>query len=122
MWILEDEKRKVEERYVLLAGEKFDVEDQVTILDGEVERLSMQVRDLAAKKEALEAHIRQQSEQLAFEASTRRALKGDLAWIMQEGVIRVVNRLSGREEFSFGVRSLKATCVAAGIESGKQAV
>lgn len=39
---------------------------------------------------------------------TRRALEGDLAWILQEGVTRVVERLIESEEFSLGVRRVKA--------------
>lgn len=55
-------------------------------------------------------------------ASAKRALEEDLAWILQEGVGWVVTRVIEREEFSLWVRRLKAECMAASIESGKQVV
>lgn len=39
VWLLEDEKCKFKDRYIILAGEKFSSKDQVTSLHGEVECL-----------------------------------------------------------------------------------
>lgn len=70
----------------------------------------------------MEVYVRKQSEQLLAEASIRRSLEKDLAWILQEGVIHMMDRVNESEEFSLGVWCLKAACVAAVIEGGKQAV
>ena len=46
----------------------------------------------------------------------------DMSWLLQKRIVRVVNRLIESTEFSFGVRQMKAVCVAAGVEGGKHAV
>lgn len=120
--ILKDEKYKFKERYVALVGEKSVAEDQVASLDREVERLSQRVQDPATEKEALEVCVRKKSEKLVVKALMRRALEEYLSWILQEGVVRVVDRVTESEEFSLGVRRLKAACVATVIEVDEKAV
>lgn len=49
-------------------------------------------------------------------------MEKDLSWVLQEGVVRIDDQIIDSEEFSLGVRHLKARCMVAGIESGKQPV
>ncbi|CAH1413281.1 unnamed protein product [Lactuca virosa] len=106
----------------MLAGEKSAVEDQVVTLDMEVDRLSQQVQCLEANKGTLEGCLRQQSEHMESEALKRNTLEEDLAWVLQKGVIRVVDRVIESGDFSLGIRRMKSACVVAGMESGKEAV
>lgn len=49
-------------------------------------------------------------------------MEKDLAWIILNGVIRRVERFIESDEFALGIRRLKATCVATGMEGGEQVV
>lgn len=56
------------------------------------------------------------------EESERRILEMDMSWLLQNCIVRVVNRLIKSIEFSFGVRQMKAVCVAADVEGDKHVV
>lgn len=47
-------------------------------------------------------------------------MEADLAWILQKGVVLVVDHVVKSSDLTLGIRSVKAACVAASIESGKQ--
>ncbi|CAI9271369.1 unnamed protein product [Lactuca saligna] len=94
IWLLEKERRKFNERYLVLFGEKTVDEAQVATLDGEVNRLSQQVQDLAMEKTTLVERL---------------ALRG-------------MDHVVENNEFALGIRGVKAGYVAAGVERGKQTV
>lgn len=45
-----------------------------------------------------------------------------MAWILKKGIVRVMDRVIESTEFTLGVRKMKASCVVASVEGGKQAV
>ena len=77
---------------------------------------------MVSKKEALAEHLALRDDQFTFEVSRRKVLEADLAWVLQKGVVCVVDRVLESSEFALGNRHGKDTCVAAGIERGKQMV
>lgn len=60
--------------------------------------------------------------QLEAEELRRKVVEDDMMWLHQKGVVKVVNKAVESAEFSLGVRRMKATCVVAGVEGGKQTV
>lgn len=52
----------------------------------------------------------------------RKALEEDLALVLQKGVVHVADRVVESDKFDLGVRRVKATCMAADVESGKEIV
>lgn len=103
----------------MLSGEKTVVEAQVVTLDEEVNLLSQQVQNLVSEKEALAERLTLRDDQFTTEVSRRKILEADLVWVLQNGVARVVERVVESSEFTLGIRHMKATCVAAGIEKEK---
>lgn len=47
-------------------------------------------------------------------------LEADLAWVLQKGVVCIVDRIIESGDFALVIHLMKATCVAAGVEKGKQ--
>lgn len=43
-------------------------------------------------------------------------------WLLQKGIVRVIDKVVESVEFSLGVRRMKAVCMAAGVEGGKQVI
>lgn len=66
--------------------------------------------------------MKRQGEQLAIEELERRILEVEMAWILKKGIVRVMDRVIESTEFTLGVRKMKASCVVASVEGGKQAV
>lgn len=49
-------------------------------------------------------------------------LEEDVSWLLQKGVVRVADWVIKNVDFLLGVRRIKAACMAAGVEGGKQVV
>ncbi|CAI9267547.1 unnamed protein product [Lactuca saligna] len=92
---LEREKRSFKECYDLLAREKASLEDNMTALDG----LRLE-EDIARRKVAYE----------------------DLGWLLQKGIVQVVDKIFESNEFALGVKRMKMACLIASVENGKQVI
>lgn len=87
------EKRSFEERYDLLAGEKVSLEDQVATLDGSVERFSQRIEVLVEEKRVLESQADCTNKRLEEEIARRKVAEEDLGWLLQKGIVRVVDKV-----------------------------
>ncbi|CAI9260281.1 unnamed protein product [Lactuca saligna] len=48
------------------------------------------------------------------------AALGNLQWVLENGMVRVINKVIASEEFSSGIQGLQKACEALGLENGKQ--
>lgn len=55
---------------------------------------------LESEKEALDERVKLQDEHLSMEGSRRKVLEEDVAWILEKGVVYVVDRVAESPEFS----------------------
>lgn len=67
----------------------------------------------------LESQVEDVSRKLEEEGMRMKVVEDDLKWLLQKGIIRVVNKVVESSEFSLGVRRVKAACMAIGVESSK---
>lgn len=100
---LKDGKRKFEEPYDLLDRERASVEDQVKSFDSKLESLSQQLENFMVEKRALEEQVEKQGEKLLIEESERRILELDMTWLLQNGVVHMVDQVIKSIEFPLGV-------------------
>nr|KAJ0202751.1 hypothetical protein LSAT_V11C500252000 [Lactuca sativa] len=115
-----EERRKFDERYIVLYGEKTVMEAQVATLDGEVNILSQQVQNLVSEKVELAECLTLQDNQFTAEVSSRKILEADLAWVPQKGVVRMLDRVVESSEFVLRIPHVRAAGVAVCIKKGKQ--
>lgn len=91
-----------------------------------MEHLEKRVETLVKEKGLLEEKVKQHARQLVVEESMRQSrrqiVKGDVVWLLWEGIVWVVDRVIESIKFSIRVRDMKAVCVAAGLEGGRQAM
>lgn len=119
---LEEEKRTSEECDNLLDGEKASLEERMATLDGSVERFSQRIEVLVDEKTMLEDQVEDVSRLLEGEGMRRKVVQDDLKWLLQKGVVRVVDRVVESTEFSLGVRRMKVASMATEVEGGKQVI
>lgn len=74
---------------------------------------------MVLEKKALAENLTLQDDQFTAEVSRRKILEADLAWFLQKGVVRVVDRVVESSEFALGIHCVKFVCVVAGIKMGK---
>lgn len=49
-------------------------------------------------------------------------MEEDVAWLLQKGVVRVVDKIVDSVEFSLSVRRITTTCMVVRVEDGKQVI
>ncbi|CAI9298108.1 unnamed protein product [Lactuca saligna] len=86
-----------------LEKEKYKFKECYDLLDGE--------------KAFMEDHVH---EKLDIEGSKRKVQVEYMAWLLNKVVVSVVDQIDENHEFSLGVRRMKAACMAADVEGGKQ--
>lgn len=111
---LEGEKRSFEEHYNVLEREKDSLEDQVATLDRLVERLSHRIEVLVEEKKVLEVQVERSHKRLDEVVAEE-----NLGWLIQKGVVLVVDKVVKSAEFALGVMQMKTKCVAASMENAK---
>lgn len=74
------------------------------------------------KKKALKTQVETGQIQLEAEEIRMKTVEEDVAWFLQKGDVRVVDKVVESDKFSLGVRRMKAACMVAGVEGGKQVI
>lgn len=90
---LEEGKCIFKKYYDLLACEKEFMEEQFSSLDGSMVGLARRVDTLEGEKGLLEEHVKEQAGQLAAEEHRRRVVVVGMMWLLQEGIVQVVDRI-----------------------------
>ncbi|CAI9291980.1 unnamed protein product [Lactuca saligna] len=67
------------------------------------------VQNLVSEKEASAKRFTLQYDQFTIEVSRRKILEDDLVWVIQKGVVSVVDRVFESSEFALGIHRVKAT-------------
>lgn len=96
------------------------MEEHDSHLDGSVECLSHWIEALVKEKKVLEGRVEDQHRQLEAEEIRRKTMEDNMMWLLQKGVVRVVDKVVESVEFLIGVRQMKAGCMLVSVEGGKQ--
>ncbi|CAI9301355.1 unnamed protein product [Lactuca saligna] len=100
---------------VLSKVERDELKVRLLELEGEKRSFEERYDVLAGEKASLQ-------DQLEEEIARRKVVEEDLGWLLQKGIVRVVDKVVKSAEFSLGVRQIKMACVAIGVENGKQVI
>ncbi|CAI9289004.1 unnamed protein product [Lactuca saligna] len=95
---------------------------QVANLDGSVECFSQRIEALVEENNVLEGRVEEQHRKLEAEELRRKAVEDDVMLLLYKGVVRVVDKVVERVEFSLEVRRMKVTYIVSNVEGGKQVV
>ncbi|CAI9290263.1 unnamed protein product [Lactuca saligna] len=107
-------------RNYVVACEKTILKDQVLTLENRTERLEDQVRSLTREKNVLPNKLAQCQCQLAQARVDGAIAWGDLQWVLEKGVVRVLDRVIDNTEFARGIKGVSKACEALGFERVKQ--
>ncbi|CAI9271418.1 unnamed protein product [Lactuca saligna] len=74
------------------------------------------------EKRVLEGPVEEVSRLLEGEGMRRKVVEDDFKWLLQNGVFQVVEKAVECANVSLGLRCMKAACITAGVEGGKQVI
>ncbi|CAI9267832.1 unnamed protein product [Lactuca saligna] len=112
---LEEEKHKFDEHCDFLVGDKESMEEQVAKLDGLVEHFYQRIEALVEEKKVLESRVDEWCRELEAEVLRRKTMRDDMMWLLQKGVVWVMDKMVESIEFSLGVKKMKEECMATGM-------
>nr|KAJ0190369.1 hypothetical protein LSAT_V11C800430480 [Lactuca sativa] len=101
---LEDENR-------FLVSEKSVLEDVHGVLEGQVESLTQSNKGLMIQNESMERDVVDRERELEV-------LRADRSWLLQVGLVRVMDKLLKHPEFTSGISRILHAAFVAGEESG----
>ncbi|CAI9297081.1 unnamed protein product [Lactuca saligna] len=87
-----------------------------------VECFSKRIEALLEENKALEDQVEIRRSQLEVRELRRMAVEEDVAWLLQKGIVRVVDKVVESAKFSLGARRMKTTYMAVWVEHGKQVI
>lgn len=67
----------------------------------------------------LEIRVEEQHGELEEKVLRRKSVENDMMWLLQKGIVRVVDKVVGSFEFLLEVRRMKVACMATNVEGGK---
>lgn len=76
---------------------------------------------MAMEKATLVERLALRGSEIASEVSRRKVVETDLSWVLRKRLVRIVDSIVESSECTLGIRRMKATCMAASVERGKQA-
>ncbi|KAI3504146.1 hypothetical protein L1887_32691 [Cichorium endivia] len=119
---LEKKSRDFDLKYELLMSEKMSVEEQLSGTQERLDKVSEENEALMIRAESFDAESCEKDRLLEEGAAALAKAEGDLRWVVEEGMVRVVEKVFKIPELIHGVNRIRRTSFIAGEDAGRRAL
>ncbi|KAI3518420.1 hypothetical protein L1887_07148 [Cichorium endivia] len=119
---LEKKSREFDLKYELLMSEKMSVEEQLSSTQERLDKVSEENEALMIRAESFDAESCEKDRLLEEGAAALAKAEGDLRWVVEEGMVRVVEKVFMIPELIHGVNRIRLTSFIEGEDAGRRAL
>ncbi|KAI3691520.1 hypothetical protein L2E82_49883 [Cichorium intybus] len=117
---LEKASREFDLKYELLMSEKMSVEEQLASTQERLDKVSEENETLMIRTESFDAEACEKDRMLEEGAAALAKVEGDLKWVVEEGMVRVVEKVFMIPELIHSVNRIRRTSYIAGEDAGRR--